>query len=292
VPLIVGMDRARLSKRHGATRTEAYRDEGYLPEAMVNFLALIGWAPKDNHELFESSTQLIEYFNPRDIVKSAGAFNTEKLDHFNGLYIRNMSSDEFLAALRPFIPPKWLERGEDYVKSVVVLYQEKLVKLSEIAENAWYFFEEPVDHSLRASAQRPGAGSDEVLAVAPTGSDMDGSAGGSDGPSDAQQSEEHHFGYNPASVDKLLLNNADAPKVLGELYARFEALPDWTPEALEQCVDAFCEETGLGKGKVMQPWRVALTGDKVSPGFYDLLAVLGKETTLRRAKPWVEQLSS
>ena len=70
VPLIVGMDRARLSKRHGATRTEAYRDEGYLPDAMVNFLALIGWAPKDNHELFETRTQLIDYFTRTTSLKA------------------------------------------------------------------------------------------------------------------------------------------------------------------------------------------------------------------------------
>jgi glutamyl-tRNA synthetase len=247
VPLIVGMDRARLSKRHGATRVEAYREEGYLSEAMVNFLVLIGWAPKDNTELFESRTQLIEYFDPFSIVKSAGAFNTDKLDHFNGLYLRRMSPDEFFAALRPFIPDAWIEqRGADYARDVCALYQDKLVKLTEIVDNAWYFFQDPREDS------------------------------------------EH--GYNPASVDKLLLNNSDAPNVLAELYARFNAQDDWSAAALEQTVDAFCEESGLGKGKVMQPWRVALTGDKVSPGFYDLLAVLGQETVLRRAQPWVEKL--
>jgi glutamyl-tRNA synthetase len=262
VPLIVGMDRARLSKRHGATRTEAYREEGYLPEAMVNFLALIGWAPKDNRELFESRSQLIEYFNPYDIVKSAGAFNTEKVDYFNGLYIRGMSGDEFFAALRPFIPEKWLEYcGEEYAKSVCVLYQEKLAKLSEIVENAWYFFEAPVvGEPLTASAEGD-------TNAPPTGF------------------------YNPAAVDKLLLNNADAPTALSGLLPLFESA-DWDATALESIVDAFCESSGLGRGKVMQPWRVALTGDKMSPGFYDVLVILGKDEVLRRAKPWAQRLKA
>ncbi|MDQ3022842.1 MAG: glutamate--tRNA ligase [bacterium] len=273
VPLIVGMDRARLSKRHGATRCEAYREEGYLPDAMVNFLALIGWAPKDNHELFTSRTQLIEYFNPHDIVKSAGAFNTDKLDHFNGLYIRGMSPDEFFAALRPFVPQKWIDyRGDEYAKSVCVLYQEKLVKFADIVDNAWYFFEAPIEVESTVA----------VASVPP-----------SDGRKDASATDVSPTGaYNPAAVDKLLLNNADAPTALGQLYAQFDAVSSWDAQALEATVDAFCEGSGLGRGKVMQPWRVALTGDKMSPGFYDVLVVLGKDEVLSRAKPWVERLKN
>ena len=97
--------------------------------------------------------------------------------------------------------------------------------------------------------------------------------------------------YNPAAVDKLLLNNADAPKALGDLYTQFESVTNWDAATLEQTVDAFCEASGLGRGKVMQPWRVALTGDKMSPGFYDLLVVLGKDEVLARVKPWVERLA-
>ncbi len=80
--------------------------------------------------------------------------------------------------------------------------------------------------------------------------------------------------------------------MLAGLYALLGALPEaqWTHARLEPLVERFARQTGLGKGKVMQPWRVALTGDAVSPGFYDLLGVLGREEVLRRAKPWVERL--
>ncbi len=255
VPLIVGMDRARLSKRHGATRVEGYRELGILPEALFNFLLLIGWAPSGNDaelankELF-SVEEAIAAFNPRGIGKSAGAFNTEKLEHFNGLYIRSLSPEDFFRELLPFIPDDWISvRGEEYAVAVCALYQEKLTTLSEIEANAWYFFRDP------SPPWEPG-----------------------------------ETDYNIDTVEKLLIGNPDAPKIIGELQSRFEQVRDWNAAHLETLVDAFCAESGLGKGKVMQPWRVALTGDKVSPGFYELLALLGQETVLRRGGWWKQRL--
>jgi len=251
VPLILGMDRARLSKRHGATRVEAYREMGVLPEALANFLVLIGWAPGGesgalNQEIF-TREEMIRHFHPEEIGKSAGAFNIEKLLHFNGLYLRALSPAEFFARLKPYLPAGWLEyRGEDYAKRACVLYQDKLTLLGEIEGNAWYFFREP----------------DEA-------------------------------DYNADAVGKFITGNADATRVLRGLYERLAALPSelWTVEGLEPLVEALCAELGLGKSKLMQPWRVALTGDKISPGFYDLLAVLGRDAVLRRAAPWLEQLA-
>ncbi|MBN2082955.1 glutamate--tRNA ligase [bacterium] len=245
-PLIVGMDGARLSKRHGATQVGAYREMGILPEAMVNFLLLIGWAPKDNKELF-TRQEMLDYFNPADINKAAGAFNPEKLHHFNGLYIRSLAPAELLARLKPFMPAEWLEfRGEEYAGRVVALYQEKLTFLNEIEGNAWYFFRDP------------------------------------------QETD-----YNEATVAKFLTSNDEAGPILGDLFAEFSALSEdeWDEQHLAPPVDALCERLGLGKGKVMQPWRVALTGDKISPGFFDLLVVLGRETVLGRVKPWINRLN-
>lgn len=246
-PLIVGMDRARLSKRHGATRVSAYREMGVLPQALVNFLLLIGWAPKDNKELF-TREEMLSYFNPSDIGKSAGAFNIEKLHHFNGLYIRQLSPEALLASLKPFIPAQWLSyRGEDYARDTLALFQEKLTLLSEIAEQAWYFFRDPVDAD-----------------------------------------------YNEATVAKFLTGNVQAPQILGALFKQFSAVDNdsWDEAHLAPLVDTLCTELEVGKGKVMQPWRVALTGNKISPGFFDLVTLLGKETVLRRVLPWVERLSS
>lgn len=272
VPLIVGMDRARLSKRHGATRVEAYREMGVLPEALVNFLVLIGWAPSGasaaaNQELF-SRDELIRYFTPNQIGRSAGAFNAEKLHYFNALYIRALGPDEYFARVKPFLPEEWLAlRGEDYAKTVCLLYQEKLITLSEIAANAWYFFIAPQEASEGAATE------------------------GTAGASEEEEGAPAYGYFNVKTVAKHLTGNTDAPGVMKGLYSRLAALPaeQWTHTGLEPYVEEVCDETGLGKGKVMQPWRVALTGDAISPGFFDLLCVLGREEVLRRAKPWVEK---
>jgi glutamyl-tRNA synthetase len=252
VPLIVGMDRARLSKRHGATSVSSYREMGILPEALANFLVLIGWAPSGeseaaNQEMF-SREEMVRYFNPQEIGKSAGAFNIEKLNHFNGLYIRSLPPAEFSKQLQPFVPADWLAyRGEEYASQALALYQDKLVTLTEIEQHAWYFFRDPVEED-----------------------------------------------YNEKSLAKFLTGNEQAPAVLSSLYASFAALSEgeWDEEHLAPLVEGFCESSGLGKGKVMQPWRVALTGDKISPGFFDLIVTLGREAVLRRAKPWLARLGA
>jgi glutamyl-tRNA synthetase len=245
VPLIVGMDRQRLSKRHGATAVDAYEGMGVLPEAMVNFLALIGWAPGDDREMM-TLEELKAAFDPTRCTKSAGAFNPDKLKFFNELYIRALSPAELAERLRPFVPPLWFEhRGEEYAQRVFVLQQEKIAYLTEMEANAWYFFRDP-------------------------------------------QEEDR----NEKNVAKFLTDNADAKRVLGEIHAGMEALGEeqWTEEHITPIVEAFVETSGLGRGKVMQPWRVALTGDSISPGFYDLVVTLGKDTVLRRVEEWLGKL--
>jgi len=243
--LILGPDRAKLSKRHGATAVHLYKEAGYLPEAMNNFFAMIGWAPKDNREEF-TLDELIDAFKPADIGKSGAMYNADKLDHFNATYIRKLGTAEFFERLRPFMPTEWVDtHGAEYATNVCALYQDKLTKLAEIEQNAWYFFRDPAEAD-----------------------------------------------YNEKTVAKFLTGFEPAAVIISRLYESFSGLSaeDWTEENLSAPVDALCEQLELGKGKVMQPWRVALTGDKISPGFYDLLVTLGRETVLRRAKPWVEKL--
>ena len=102
VPLILGMDKKRLSKRHGATSVMEYQRLGYLPEAMVNFLALLGWSPGDDRELM-SRAELIESFTLTGISGGNAVFNTEKLDWMNGQYIARLSIDRLDAAVRPLL---------------------------------------------------------------------------------------------------------------------------------------------------------------------------------------------
>jgi glutamyl-tRNA synthetase len=102
VPLILGADKKRLSKRHGATSVDEYRIQGYLPAALVNFLALLGWSPGDDRELM-SKAELIESFALEGISGGDAVFNTEKLDWMNGQYIGRLSTAELALAVRPLL---------------------------------------------------------------------------------------------------------------------------------------------------------------------------------------------
>lgn len=148
LPLILGPDRAKLSKRHGATAIGELRDQGYLPEAVVNFMALLGWNPGGDSEIF-SMAELIRNFDLAKVQKSGAIFNLEKLDWMNGEYIRNKSPAELTTLAVPYlsdflqfsIPND--QFSSEYIEKVITLEQPRLKKLSEIGERVDYFFREP-----------------------------------------------------------------------------------------------------------------------------------------------------
>ncbi len=152
LPIILGTDRSKLSKRHGAVSLLDYRTQGYLPEAMVNFLALLGWSLDDKTEII-SRDELFKNFAIERVSQTAAIFNKEKLDWMNGVYIRALSLDEFAARALPFLesglPPE-VKRplDEAYVKSVMALVQERAKTLVEAAskELSWFFFTEDIDY--------------------------------------------------------------------------------------------------------------------------------------------------
>ncbi len=148
LPMILGADRSKLSKRHGATFVPDYKKQGYLPEAMVNFLALLGWNPGTEKEIF-SMASLIKEFSIDHIQKSAAVFNIDKLNWINGFYIRQKSIDKLTALCAPYlleaglISSEWLKEKLIVLKKIVALYQERLKKLSEIGELVEFFFKAP-----------------------------------------------------------------------------------------------------------------------------------------------------
>lgn len=121
VPLILGSDKKRLSKRHGATSVTEYQRQGYLPEAMVNFLALLGWSPGDDRELM-TTTELIASFSLDGISGGNAVFNTEKLEWMNGQYIARMSIADLAAFLRPLFDESGLG-GQTLVKDVASFHR-------------------------------------------------------------------------------------------------------------------------------------------------------------------------
>ena len=246
LPLIQGPDRAKLGKRHGAASVLQFRDEGYLPEALLNFLALLGWSLDETSELF-TREELVRHFTPERIVASPAVFNREKLDWFNGVYIRKMGDAELADRLKP-----WLEDAErglpasvarpidrDYLASIVPLERERLRKLADAPEMLSFFFEERLDY-------------DPALLV-PKGMDADGAR---------------------AALEAALA----VAEETGEA--------DWDAPTLEAAYRALAERLGLRTGHLFGAMRVAVTGRTAAPPLFETMATLGKEccaSRLRRA---------
>ena len=144
LPMILGPDRAKLSKRHGAASALEYKRLGYLPEAMLNFLALLGWS-LDSHTEVMDREQLVTHFGLDRVSKAGAIFNQEKLDWLNGVYIRGLSREELARRMLPFLDeglPAGIPRplDEAYLQDIVPLVQERLKTLADAPEMIDYFF--------------------------------------------------------------------------------------------------------------------------------------------------------
>lgn len=144
LPLILGKDRSKLSKRHGATSVIEYREIGYLPEALFNFMALLGWNPGTAQELF-GHDELVNEFSLEKVQKSGSIFDIIKLDWMNGEYIRKMSIGKLTDLCIPHLTEANFiqNQSNNYLEHVIALEQPRLKKLSEIIEKVNYFFKEP-----------------------------------------------------------------------------------------------------------------------------------------------------
>jgi glutamyl-tRNA synthetase len=147
---IYAPDGTKLSKRHGATAVSEYRTLGYLPETIINYLAILGWSPGDDREFF-TMEDLIYDFTLERVLKSGPAFDLKKLDWYNGYYIRKLSVDELTECLGPFIPQTW---GRNLVKKIVPLEQERLVRLADFATLADFFFKEKLEYDKKLLLQK------------------------------------------------------------------------------------------------------------------------------------------
>jgi len=247
IPLIHGPDGAKLSKRHGALGVEAYRAMGYLPEAMRNYLARLGWSHGDD-EIF-STEQLVEWFDLDAVGKSAARFDFAKLESVNGWWIRNLDDARLLSRFMEFLPHAEEDQRELAEAALEALRGEAgrsrfLQSLPGLKERA-KTLKELLDLSAYLFVSRP-------LEMQP-------------------------------KAEKILAKGGR--EVLADLLPILESVPEWTEEALEKTVKAFAEEKGLKLGKVAQPLRAALTGSSVSPGIFDA-AEGGVRSRHRRRRTW------
>lgn len=145
VPLILGSDRSKLSKRHGATSLMEYKKDGYLPESMVNFMAFLGWNPGDEKEFF-SLPELISAFDIAQVSKSGAIFNIHKLNWLNGYYIRQKTNTELSELCAPYFKESGLideKTDKAFIEKIVALEKERIKKLSEISGITEFFFKLP-----------------------------------------------------------------------------------------------------------------------------------------------------
>lgn len=142
LPLILGEDKKRLSKRHGATSVGEYQNAGYLPEALFNFLALLGWSPGDDREIM-SRDELVEAFDVRRVLKKSSVFDEAKLHWMNGKHIRGLPDETLLERLRPYHPADAGPIPDELLLRVIPLMKERMVLLPDIF-TARYFFTDPV----------------------------------------------------------------------------------------------------------------------------------------------------
>lgn len=151
LPLLLGPDRSKLSKRHGVTSVTEYKKMGYLPQALVNYLALLGWTPEENKEIY-TVEELIELFDLRRVTKNPGIFDVTKLEWINTQHIRRLSLEELADLTYPFLKEaEWFKEENfkrEYYLKVLTLLQERLKTLAQIREYADYFFVDDLDYDV------------------------------------------------------------------------------------------------------------------------------------------------
>lgn len=236
VPMILGADKARLSKRHGATSVMAYKDMGYLPEALVNYLVRLGWSHGDQ-EIF-TREELVEKFSVESVGKSAAVFNPDKLLWLNSHYINHIELEVLVDLLVPFLKERGLIVDETSVdrgvlKRIVQSLRERSRTLIELADSCRYFLAEDIEI-------------------------------------DAAAREKH-------------LKPEKAP-LLEEIAGLLEVLGDFTHDPIQAVFHQVKDAYNMKLGDLAQPVRVALTGNTVSPGIFEVIEIMGKEKTLKRLR--------
>jgi glutamyl-tRNA synthetase len=243
VPMILGSDGTRLSKRHGATSVSAYRELGFIPEALDNFLALLGWSYDGQRELF-TLKELEQLFRLERVGANPAVFNTEKLEWLNGQHLKRLPEEERVRRVGDYLESRGYRlegRGEAWLALLVRAIGDRLRTLAE--------------------AERYGAFAlDETLTIDP----------------------------------EAWADVAAKPEVGPRLRALAERLrgESFDLAALERATRALAADLGVKAGELIGLARVALTGQKVSPGIFEVMALLGKERTVERlddaASRWEE----
>lgn len=150
IPLILGPDRSRMSKRHGATSIREYLEQGFLPEAIVNYLALLGWSPGNNQEII-GRKELVEKFDLNRVLKTGAVFGKDKLEWMNGQYVRKLTVPQLTDEVTPYVKKRgYAVSDRVWLEKLVGLFQERIFMLAQFPDLAQFFFEDKIEYGPEA----------------------------------------------------------------------------------------------------------------------------------------------
>lgn len=237
LPLLLNPDRSKLSKRQGDVAVEDYRSKGYLKDALVNFVALLGWNAGDDKEFYYQN-ELIDKFSLERVNKSGAVFDLEKLNWLNAEHLRSKSDSELLLLLKIEIRSSLsanrfstINLSDDYLLQVIAVMKERVSFVKEFLTKSPFFFEAPSE-------------------------------------------------YEESAVQKNW--KEETPEQLKKLSHAFSILQNPAKEDFENALAKTAEELNIGKGKLIHPLRLAVSGMSTGPGVFDIVVILGKEEVLAR----------
>ena len=247
LPLILNKEGGKLSKRQNDVAVEDYKEQGYLPEALLNFCILLGWHPKDDEEVL-SLDYILSKFNIKDMQVSPAVFDRDKLNYFNSLYIRKLTEDQLLEKSLEFLKDiieknndKYIlknngkEISENFLKKVLLVEQSRLKNLSELPEIIDFFFQDDLEYEK------------ELLI------------------------------WKKLSLEDVKNNLKELKEILDNIDES-----DWEEKKLEEKLILYIKNKEGKVGDYLWPLRVSLTGKKNSPGPFEVSGILGKEESLKR----------
>jgi len=233
VPLLLNPDKSKLSKRQGDVAVEDYRVKGYLKEALINFVALLGWSTSDNKEIFDVA-ELIKEFTIERIHKSGAIFNIEKLNWLNAEHLRKKSAEELLGMLREeFTKSKFKDKifTDEYLLLIIEAMRERVSFIKEYITKCDYFYERPTS-------------------------------------------------YDEAVIKKRWKH--DSVELINNYIEKLSKFNSPTLEDYHNILNEIAEEREIGKGRIIHPLRLAVSGVGIGPGVFDLLFILGKDEVIER----------
>jgi glutamyl-tRNA synthetase len=233
LPLLLNPDKSKLSKRQGDVAVEDYRDKGFLKEALINFVALLGWNPGDEQEFF-TMEELINKFTLERVHKAGAVFNIEKLTWLNAEHLRSKPNDELLLMLKDELAKSDYKNkilDDDYLLLIIEAMKPRVSFVNEFITNCTYFYAEPTEYDENVIKKRW---------------------------------------------------KEDTPDQLTKLRNNIAQLSNPVKEDFENALAKTAEELNIGKGKLIHPVRLALSGVGTGPGVYDLLYIIGKHKSIER----------